>query len=298
MGQICPSTASPLCVGHRHLRHSLLSHGRSKAPTEFPDLSFLPPEMAISILSHLSATELCLAGCVNEYWQELADSELLWKGLCYSDWGNIDSFLPDGMVPIQSYKRLYLLMDDGSSLFNGDSVSGLEFLLNNGVVGPSDRHIGCFLHESRRLHADKVLRLLQDRRGVLDELVGLLDFHDVFLPDALRKFFTEVPAPKVRGDFLEHLLTKFSRRYFECNRDMGLPQDTTYVLCYSLIMLSVDLGSPHVKNKMTKREFIRNLRGAVQGTPGDYLVNLYDNIYLHGHVAKKSHYKVYSNADF
>lgn len=60
-------------------------------------------------------------------------------------------------------------------------------------------------------------------------------------------------------------------------------------------MLSVDLGSPHVKNKMSKREFIRNLRGAVQGAPDDYLVNLYDNIYLFGHVARKSHYKVYHN---
>ena len=39
--------------------------------------------------------------------------------------------------------------------------------------------------------------------------------------------------------------------------------DTVYVICFSLILLSVDLTSPHVKNKMSKREFIRNTRNAV-----------------------------------
>lgn len=47
-----------------------------------------------------------------------------------------------------------------------------------------------------------------------------------------RKFFTEVPAPKVRGDFLEHLLTKFSRRYFSCNPNMNLSQGTVLFIAF------------------------------------------------------------------
>lgn len=50
-------------------------------------------------------------------------------------------------------------------------------------------------------------------------------------------------------------------------------------------MLSVDLASPHVKNKMSKREFIRNTRGATEGVSDDLAGHLYDNIYLIGHVA-------------
>ena len=42
-----------------------------------PDLSALPPELGLLILSHLNATDLCLAGCV---WQNLADVEILWHG--------------------------------------------------------------------------------------------------------------------------------------------------------------------------------------------------------------------------
>lgn len=61
--------------------------------------------------------------------------------------------------------------------------------------------------------------------------------------------------------------------------------DAVYVLCYSLILLSIDLTSPHVKNKMSKREFIRNTRRAAQNISEDFVGHLYDNIYLIGHVA-------------
>jgi len=67
-----------------------------------------------------------------------------------------------------------------------------------------------------------------------------------------------------------------------------LISDTVFVLCYSLIMLSVDLTSPHVKNKMSKREFIKNTCRAAQGVDGDFAGHLYDNIYLIGHVAANS----------
>ena len=64
--------------------------------------------------------------------------------------------------------------------------------------------------------------------------------------------------------------------------------ESVYILCYSLIMLSVDLTSPHIKNKMSKREFIRNTRQATAGISDDFVGHLYDNVYLIGHVAPKA----------
>ena len=64
--------------------------------------------------------------------------------------------------------------------------------------------------------------------------------------------------------------------------------EAVYVVCFSLIMLSVDLSSPHVKNKMSKREFIRNTRQAAEGISDDLAGHLYDNIYLIGHVAPQA----------
>ncbi|KAM7291607.1 putative guanine nucleotide exchange factor [Ixodes scapularis] len=61
-----------------------------------------------------------------------------------------------------------------------------------------------------------------------------------------------------------------------------------YILCFSLIMLSVDLSSPHIKNKMSKREFIRNVRQAVHRADDELYGHLYDDVYLRGHVAPNS----------
>ena len=79
-------------------------------------------------------------------------------------------------------------------------------------------------------------------------------------------------------------------------------------MCFSLILLSVDLTSPHVKNKMSKREFIRNTRNAVvpgnvnnnnnnnvinnnnnvnnaRSSRDDLYGEMYDNVFLRGHVS-------------
>lgn len=48
-----------------------------KEPHGFIDLEMLPPELGITILSYLNATDLCLAGCV---WQGLGNDEYLWQG--------------------------------------------------------------------------------------------------------------------------------------------------------------------------------------------------------------------------
>jgi len=37
----------------------------------------LPLELSLAVLSHLDATDLCLAGCV---WNDLAHDEILWMG--------------------------------------------------------------------------------------------------------------------------------------------------------------------------------------------------------------------------
>lgn len=48
-----------------------------KEQHSFIDLEMLPPELGITILSYLNATDLCLAGCV---WTELGSDEYLWQG--------------------------------------------------------------------------------------------------------------------------------------------------------------------------------------------------------------------------
>ena len=64
--------------------------------------------------------------------------------------------------------------------------------------------------------------------------------------------------------------------------------DTVFIICFSLIMLSFDLSSPHIKNKMSKREFIKNVRRAAREISEELAGHLYDNIYLVGHIAPRA----------
>lgn len=253
----------------------------------FPDLMTLPPELAVQVLSHLDATDLCLASCVNEGWCSLTNVELLWKGLCESRWQKVSAYKTDYCVQ-HSYKQLYMTLDNGTLTFSADPHEGIAYLVGSRVLGDDPQEIANFIYHTDSLDWQSLGRFLQDRPDVLNCLVQLHDYAGMFLPDALRAFFSVIPAPNERGRFLENLLDKFSTQYVQRNRSsLMMTKDTVYVVCYSLIMLSVDLTSPHVKNKMSKREFIRNLRRATprQEVSDEVLGHMYDNIYLSGHVA-------------
>ncbi|KAM9477697.1 F-box only protein 8 [Clarias gariepinus] len=273
---------TPQC--HADLGH-LLRARRSKEEQGFIDLDMLPPELSITILSYLNATDLCLASCV---WQDLGNDEYLWQGLCKSTWGHCSIY--NRLLPLGfSYRKLYMQLDEGSLTFNANPQEGIAYLMSKSILMDHPKEIAKFIFYTRMLNW-KMLRIyLDERRDVLDELVTLHNFSNQFLPNALRDFFRHIHAPEERGEYLETLITKFSHRFCACNpalvRDVGLTPDAVYVLCYSLILLSIDLSSPHVKNKMSKREFIRNTRRAAQNISEDFVGHLYDNIYLIGHVA-------------
>ncbi|NWY97966.1 FBX8 protein, partial [Loxia curvirostra] len=265
--------------------YHLLKTRKSKEQEGFINLEMLPPELSFTILSYLNATDLCLASCV---WQDLANDELLWQGLCKSTWGHCSIYNKNPPLGF-SFRKLYMQLDEGSLTFNANPDEGVNYFMSKGILDDSPKEIAKFIFCTRTLNWKKLRIYLDERRDVLDDLVTLHNFRNQFLPNALREFFRHIHAPEERGEYLETLITKFSHRFCACNpdlmRELGLSPDAVYVLCYSLILLSIDLTSPHVKNKMSKREFIRNTRRAAQNISEDFVGHLYDNIYLIGHVA-------------
>lgn len=106
---------------------------------------------------------------------------------------------------------------------------------------------------------------------------------------------------------MSELLNVFAGRFHDCNPDVlergehlqlcsvyhivflihcisTVLVDIIYLLSFSLLLLSTDQHSPHVRNKMSKREFVRNSRAWVRDD--ELLGHMYDNIWLYGHVAK------------
>eukprot|EP00092_Neocalanus_flemingeri_P097554 GFUD01124333.1.p1 GENE.GFUD01124333.1~~GFUD01124333.1.p1 ORF type:complete len:346 (+),score=64.21 GFUD01124333.1:56-1039(+) len=255
---------------------------------KFPDLSKLPPELAINVLRHLNATDLCLASCV---WQQLATDNILWQGLCRTQWQYASIYNDTSKKPLL-YRNVYLMLDEGSLTFNSDASQGMNYFITKGLVKNDPYEIARFIHGTSSLVKSKVRQYVQGRQDIVEYLVSLQNYANTFLPNALRRFFSKLEAPNDRGSYLQRLLEHFSVRFCQCNPSLGMTVDSVYVMCFSLILLSVDLSSPHVKNKMSKREFIRNTRGAV-GAEGavriavddDLFGCLYDNVFLRGHVA-------------
>ena len=68
-------------TGHRRGRGRGQREPAYSLSKKFPDLSQLPPEISLLILSKLNATDLYLASCV---WQDLASDEILWQGYVIS----------------------------------------------------------------------------------------------------------------------------------------------------------------------------------------------------------------------
>jgi F-box protein 8 len=79
-------------------------------------------------------------------------------------------------------------------------------------------------------------------KQVLENVIILHNYENQFLPTALRRFFSKIEAPKERNSYLSLLLEKFSKRFCSCNPDLGLSEEAVYILCFSLILLSVDLS--------------------------------------------------------
>ncbi|KAH3830598.1 F-box only protein 8-like [Dreissena polymorpha] len=261
------------------------SDGRNShitAPMKFPDLSFLPPEISLHVLSHLDATDLCLAACV---WNELGNDEVLWQSLCKTSWGCVSIYHVARKHGDFSYRKLYLVLDEATLTFNADPFGGEDYLIKRGLVDNCPMEIAKFIQTTKKIKSEPKRRFLEKRRDVLDCVMQLQNYENQFLPNAMRKLFRHISAPRERGSYLEHIIDRFAERFCSCNPKLGLEKDAVYVLCFSLIMLSVDLSSPHVRNKMSKREFIKNTKRAATGVNEDLVGDLYDNVYLVGHVA-------------
>lgn len=261
---------------------------------KFPDLGHLPPEVALQVLKNLNATDLCLASCV---WQQLASDNILWQGLCRTQWQYASIYNSNNTSSLR-YRNVYLMLDEGTLTFNSepDAKKGLSYFISKGLLKDNPYEIARFLDGTSSLHKTKVRQFLQSRQDVVEYLVSFQNYANTFLPNALRRFFSKLEAPNDRGNYLQRLVEKFSLRFCQCNPTLGMTVDSVYVLCFSLILLSVDLASPHVKNKMSKREFIKNTRGAVAGRDDELYGSLYDNVFLRGHIADQeakldSHHK-------
>lgn len=177
----------------------------------------------------------------------------------------------------------------GLNLFNKKPEKGIQYLIERGFLSDTPVGVAHFILERKGLSRQMIGEFLGNRqkqfnRDVLDCVVDEMDFSNMDLDDALRKFQAHI---RVQGEAqkVERLIEAFSQRYCVCNpalvRQFRNP-DTIFILAFAIILLNTDMYSPSVKaeRKMKLDDFIKNLRGVDNGEdiPRDLLVGIYQRI--------------------
>uniref|UniRef100_A0A803VQF1 ARF guanine nucleotide exchange factor 2 n=1 Tax=Ficedula albicollis TaxID=59894 RepID=A0A803VQF1_FICAL len=230
--------------------------------------------------------------------QEMAEGKYLDTGGRRSSVSSLDSTVssgvgsvgtqtavPDDPEQFEVIKQQKEIIEHGIELFNKKPKRGIQYLQEQGMLGTTAEDLAQFLHQEERLCSTQVGEFLGEsskfNKEVMYAYVDQLDFCGKDFVSALRIFLEGFRLPG-EAQKIDRLMEKFAARYIECNQRQTLfaSADTAYVLAYSIIMLTTDLHSPQVKNKMTKEQYIKMNRGIndSKDLPEEYLSTIYEEI--------------------
>jgi brefeldin A-inhibited guanine nucleotide-exchange protein len=191
----------------------------------------------------------------------------------------------DNPEQFESVKQQKEIIEQGIDLFNRKARKGLAFLQEHGYLGKTAQDVAQFFHSNEKLDKTMIGEFLGENENFNKEVmyayVDQMNFAGRDIVSALRSFLEGFRLPG-EAQKIDRLMEKFASRFCETNPNSGIfaSADTAYVLSYSIIMLTTDLHSAQVKNKMTKEQYIRMNRGIndSKDLPEEYLSQIYDEI--------------------
>ncbi|GLV42927.1 Secretory 71 [Carabus blaptoides fortunei] len=192
---------------------------------------------------------------------------------------------PEQFEVLKQQKEVW---ETGIDMFNRKPKKGISFLQEQGLLGTTCAELAQWLHIDERLDKTFIGDYLGENddfsKEVMYAYIDEMKFADMDIVAALRYFLEGFRLPG-EAQKIDRLMEKFASRYCECNPNNGLfvSADTAYVFVFSVIMLTTDLHSPQVKNKMTKEQYIKLNRGTSDSKdlPVEYLSQIYDEIAGH-----------------
>ncbi|XP_057296580.1 IQ motif and SEC7 domain-containing protein 3-like isoform X2 [Hydractinia symbiolongicarpus] len=198
-------------------------------------------------------------------------------GMCFSTQKEYDP-----IVDNSAHKRQFRI---GVNLFNWKPEVGIQYLIDNQMLGNDVTSIAEFLRKETTISKQKISEYFGNLRNEFNNQV-LLDFAKSFdfvekdVDEALRQFQSYF---KLTGEAqtVEKFLQVFANRYVDCNPGkFAGNSDTILLLAFALAMLNTDLHNQNVKRRMTQEEFLKNLRGTDNGNDIDQnmLRNMYNRI--------------------
>ncbi|XP_071174022.1 brefeldin A-inhibited guanine nucleotide-exchange protein 1-like isoform X5 [Mytilus edulis] len=191
----------------------------------------------------------------------------------------------DNPEQFETLKQQKEIWEHGIELFNKKPKKGIAYLQEQGLLGNTPDDLAEWFHSDDRMDTAVVGDFLGENEKINKEVmyayVDKLDLTEMEFIPALRRFLEGFRLPG-ESQKIDRLMEKFASRYFSCNinNEVFASADTAYVLAYSIIMLTTDLHSSQVRNKMTKEQYIKMNRGIndSKDLPEEYLSAIYDEI--------------------
>lgn len=215
---------------------------------------------------------------------------------------------PDNLLHTKSRKLLVLT---AAQKFNEKPKKSLVFMLENGLVdykkdevpeasldpGKPDeptqtekqeqpkkadpRSLAYFLKNCPRLDKKALGEYIShlDNPDLLKEFIGLFDFRDKSIAEAMRELLESFRLPG-ESQPIARITETFAKQFFACGPPGIKSEDAVFVLAYSVIMLNTDLHNPQNRKRMTIADYQKNLKGVNDGSDFDpeYLQGIYDGL--------------------
>lgn len=163
----------------------------------------------------------------------------------------------DSSLGYSSWNLMYVLWQEGISLFNRKPKKGIEFLINANKVGSSPEEIAAFLKNASGLNKTLIGDYLGEREElslkVMHAYVDSFEFQGMEFDEAIRAFLQGFRLPG-EAQKIDRIMEKFAERYCKSNPKVFTSADTAYVLAYSVILLNTDAHNPMVKNKVSSHK--------------------------------------------
>ncbi|KAL6072118.1 Cytohesin-4 [Balamuthia mandrillaris] len=174
------------------------------------------------------------------------------------------------------------ILREGIRLFNDSKhpMEGIEYLMEQGVVGKAPTDIARFLHNNKALNKSQLGILFgegEEMAGkILDAYIKQMDFALYDFDVALRKLLLTFKLPG-EAQRIDRIMKCWAGHYFVQNPDVFPQQKCAYVLAYATIMLNTDAHHMGVRYKMTKQQFLTN---TIQNDGGELIsVDLLEDLY-------------------
>ncbi|KAJ6525107.1 hypothetical protein DFH09DRAFT_1264292 [Mycena vulgaris] len=195
---------------------------------------------------------------------------------------------PESLIQAKSQKKLVVT---AAAQFNAKPKKGIVFLEENRFMYtdlPADapesanaHNLAVFLKGcarlDKRLLGDYISR--EENRPLLKAFIGLIDFRNKSVADALRELLETFRLPG-EAQQIDRITETFASIYFASGPEEIQNADAVYVLAFSVILLNTDLHNPQVRARMTVEDYKKNLRGVNNNTDfsPEFLQNIYDSI--------------------